>query len=144
MRGIRASGSSQRLLRGFVLSNVCGSGDQGRERRFGTRSENCARSWIAGRQPIARRTFIGGYESFWRRLLHLVAIPRQLSETSIHERNADTARSYHPHPRSCDCWMPLGNRFLLWQDRAERDARCHHGLVSFRLCVRRTAALHLL
>src|SRR5438270_3263251 len=65
MRGVRASGSSRRLPKVSVLSNVCGSGDQGQESRFGTRSGNCARSWIAGRRPTAKRTFIGGYEFSW-------------------------------------------------------------------------------
>ena len=62
---VRASGSSRRSPKVSVLSNVCGSTDQGRESRFGTRRGNCARSWIAGRQPTERRTFIGGYESYW-------------------------------------------------------------------------------
>ena len=65
MRGVRANGSSRRLPRGSVLSNVCGSGDHGQELRFVMPSGNCVRSWIAGRQPTARRTFIGGYESCW-------------------------------------------------------------------------------
>src|ERR1700747_270199 len=65
MRGVRASGSSRRLPRPSVLSNVCGSGDHGLESRFGMPSVNCGRSWIAGRPRIARRTFIGEYESCW-------------------------------------------------------------------------------
>src|ERR1700751_2048127 len=65
MRGVRESGSSRRLPRASVLSNVCGSRDHGLKSRFGMHSGNCALSWIAGRPRIARRTFIGGYESSW-------------------------------------------------------------------------------
>src|SRR5215470_1977680 len=64
-----ARGSRKRIepeiAEGFVLSNVCGLGDQGQEWRFGARRENCGRCWIVGKQPTTRRTFIGAYESCW-------------------------------------------------------------------------------
>jgi hypothetical protein len=58
-------GSSRRSPRASVLSNVCGSGDQGHRSPSGMLSVNCARSWIAGKQPTSRRIFIGAYEFSW-------------------------------------------------------------------------------
>src|ERR1700758_1904472 len=65
MREARASESSRRLSKVSVLSSACGSRDQGQKSRFGTHSGNCGWSWIAGRQPTARKTFTGVYESSW-------------------------------------------------------------------------------
>jgi hypothetical protein len=66
MREARASESSRRLSKVSVLSSACGSRDQGQKSRFGTHSGNCGWSWIAGRQPTARKTFTGVYESSFR------------------------------------------------------------------------------
>jgi len=41
-------------------------GDHEQELRLGMRGANCARSGIGGKQPTAKRTFIGEYESCWR------------------------------------------------------------------------------
>jgi hypothetical protein len=65
MRVVHGSASSQRLQRVSVRSSVCGFADHGHESQFGTRRENCVRSWIVGRQHTARRTSIGGYASSW-------------------------------------------------------------------------------
>lgn len=71
--------------------------------------------------------------------------PGQLDAISTRPMGfAQATQSHSPDACSGNGWMPLGNRFLLWQDRVERDARHHDGLVPFRVCVHRTAALHFL
>src|SRR5581483_426401 len=65
MREVLGSGLSRRSPRASVLSNVFGSRDHGLKSRFGMRSGNCALSWIGGKPPTAKRTFIEEYESCW-------------------------------------------------------------------------------